>query len=135
MPRSGNPSDQTLSPLAGRNHESGEGGMRSRKSDARRTGIPPGFEPRDQRRNDSKRRAPARLPEIDFVDAGDVRDDIEPLIIRDADIEFHSFSARSSFFAESLAGSDLSVMAAWNFVIADIRSAPLGALVRRITWG
>jgi len=54
------------------------------------------------------------------------------LIIRDADIEFHFFSARSSFFAESLAGSVLSVMAAGNFVIADIRGAPLGAFLCNI---
>ena len=39
-------------------------------------------------------RAPARLPEVDFVDAGDVRDEIEPLIIRDTDIEFHLHPAR-----------------------------------------
>jgi hypothetical protein len=46
------------------------------------------------RKSQSKLRLLYRLPEIDFVDAWDVRDDIEPSIIRDADIEPHLHPAK-----------------------------------------
>jgi len=56
------------------------------------------------RKSQLKLRLLYRLPEIDFVDAGDVQDDIERLIIRDTDIEFHGSLARLRPFF--LAASD-----------------------------